>query len=206
MDILKSSLLVVLNPRIIPEVIASIEDTPIKKAWISGYSEEEACKEANLIINNSYYDYYIIHSDDCMVDRNILLDILSFQETFDSEIFSAYCRLAKSSNYVNISRKPLSFTGPAFTWSDYEFYPLSRLKNKKLFVGYYAGFSLTCIRRDFLVKNPLQTVNGYQSDAVWFYKAKRRMYSNTAWYLEHLKEDVNNAFVAPKARRGISWT
>ena len=204
--LLRSSLLVILNPRIIPEVIDSIETTPIQKVWISGYNEEEACKEINLIVNSTLFDYYIIHSDDCIINKSTLLDIVSYQEAFPNDIFSGYCRLAKSSNLINISRKPLTFTGPGFTWDDYEFYALSNLKNKSMFVGYYAGFSLTSLKRDYLLEIPIQTVNGYQSDAAWFYKAKKRVYSNTAWYLEHLKEDVNNAFVAPKAPRGITWT
>jgi len=94
-------ILMILQPRAIPEAIESLNTLDIEKVWFRGYTEMELELVLNDFINETDYDYYWIIADDVVVD-NKPLDVLR-PKLYAGEVVTGYCKLYQTSNYVNLS-------------------------------------------------------------------------------------------------------
>jgi hypothetical protein len=100
-------ILMILQPRAIPEAIESLNTLDIEKVWFRGYTEMELEIVLNDFINDTDYDYYWIIADDVVVD-NKPLEVLR-PKLYEGEVVTGYCKLYQTSNYVNLSLKKLPF-------------------------------------------------------------------------------------------------
>ena len=94
-------ILMVLQPRAIPEAIESLNTLDIEKVWFRGYTEMELETVLNDFIKDTDYDYYWIIADDVVVD-NKPLEVLR-PKLYEGEVVTGYCKLYQTSNYVNLS-------------------------------------------------------------------------------------------------------
>ena len=93
-------ILMILQPRAIPEAIDSLNKLDIEKVWFRGYTEMELETVLNDFIKNTDYDYYWIISDDVVVD-NKPLEVLR-SKLYEGEVVTGYCKLHQASELVNI--------------------------------------------------------------------------------------------------------
>ena len=93
-------ILMILQPRAIPEAIESLNTLDIEKVWFRGYTEMELEIVLNDFINDTDYDYYWIIADDVVVD-NKPLEVLR-PKLYEGEVVTGYCKLNHSSDYVNL--------------------------------------------------------------------------------------------------------
>ena len=94
-------ILMVLQPRAIPEAIESLNTLDIEKVWFRGYTEMELETVLNDFIKDTDYDYYWIIADDVVVD-NKPLEVLR-PKLYEGEVVTGYCKLNQSSDFVNLS-------------------------------------------------------------------------------------------------------
>ena len=100
-----SEVLMILQPRVIPEAIESLNNLNIEKVWFRGYTEKELEVHLNRFIQETDYDVYWIIADDVLVDERplqILRPLLN-----DSDVVTGYCRLYQESDLVNISTRKI---------------------------------------------------------------------------------------------------
>tara|TARA_B100000282_G_C31736757_1_gene493890 strand:+ start:2772 stop:3659 length:888 start_codon:yes stop_codon:yes gene_type:complete len=98
--------LMILNPRAIPEAIESLNTLDIEKVWFRAFDEPSVCEAMNNFVADTDYDYYWIIADDVIVN-NRPLEVLRplIQE---GKVVSGYCRWFEGSEYVNLLHKPIS--------------------------------------------------------------------------------------------------
>ncbi len=94
-------ILMILQPRAIPEAIESLNKLDIEKVWFRGYTEMELETVLNDFIKDTDYDYYWIIADDVIVD-NKPLEVLR-PKLYEGEVVTGYCNLYQGSDYVNLS-------------------------------------------------------------------------------------------------------
>jgi len=97
----ENEILMILQPRAIPEAIESLNKLDIEKVWFRGYTEMELEIVLNEFIKNTDYDYYWIIADDVVVD-NQPLEVLR-PKLYQGEVVTGYCNLYQGSNFVNLS-------------------------------------------------------------------------------------------------------
>jgi hypothetical protein len=93
-------ILMILQPRAIPEAIDSLNKLDIEKVWFRGYTEMELEIVLNDFIKDTDYDYYWIIADDVIVD-NKPLEVLR-PKLYEGEVVTGYCNLYQGSDYVNL--------------------------------------------------------------------------------------------------------
>ena len=94
-------ILMILQPRAIPEAIDSLNKLDIEKVWFRGYTEMELEIVLNDFIKDTDYDYYWIIADDVIVD-NKPLEVLR-PKLYEGEVVSGYCKINQASDFVNLS-------------------------------------------------------------------------------------------------------
>ena len=100
-------ILMVLQPRAIPEAIESLNTLDIEKVWFRGYTEMELETVLNDFIKDTDYDYYWIIADDVVVD-NKPLEVLR-PKLYEGEVVTGYCKLNQSSEFVNLSENIIPY-------------------------------------------------------------------------------------------------
>jgi len=110
MDKNDNEILMILQPRAIPEAIESLNKLDIEKVWFRGYTEMELEIVLNDFINDTDYDYYWIIADDVVVD-NKPLEVLR-PKLYGGEVVTGYCNLYQESDFVNLSLRKLPYLIP----------------------------------------------------------------------------------------------
>ena len=105
-------ILMILQPRAIPEAIDSLNKLDIEKVWFRGYTEMELETVLNDFIKDTDYDYYWIIADDVIVD-NKPLEVLR-PKLYEGEVVTGYCKLNQSSDYVNLCSEKLQLNYNGF--------------------------------------------------------------------------------------------
>ena len=159
-------LLIIMNPRRIPECMSALESLPISKLWIERYTEHQITDLLSGLINECDYDPIGIISDDSLPTAEALRLVL--EHYVDGEVVTAYCNVDQQSSIVNLSTEPLKvqdmatldcYTMP--TREDVEASPTEKVRT------WFAGHTLTFMSRDLWVKYPFVSIgggNGSQSD------------------------------------------
>lgn len=94
-------ILMILQPRAIPEAVESLNKLDIDKVWFRAFTEMELEFVLNDFIKNTDYDYYWIIADDVVVDGKPL-EVLR-PKLYEGEVVSGYCKLNQASDFVNLS-------------------------------------------------------------------------------------------------------
>jgi len=103
-------ILMILQPRAIPEAIESLNKLDIEKVWFRGYTEMELETVLNDFIKDTDYDYYWIIADDVIVD-NKPLEVLR-PKLYEGEVVTGYCNLYQESDFVNLSFSKIPYLIP----------------------------------------------------------------------------------------------
>jgi len=139
-------LLLVLNPRRIPECVDAIKSLPIDKVWLQNYTEHQLCDVIPQVLSQSEHDLIGVVSDDGAPTPQALDAVLSL--TRPGTVITGWCRLDETSDLVNLSTEPLTtsvpcieaYTNPTADWV--YAHPTNEVAT------YFAGHSLTFMWRD----------------------------------------------------------
>lgn len=139
-------LLLVLNPRRIPECVDAISALPIDKVWLQNYTEAELSDRITQVIADTDHDVIGILSDDTTPTTDALETIL--EHYTQDAVVTGYCNLDDESPLVNLSTEPLTTSTPtttAYTFPTREWVetrPTIRVRS------YFAGHCLTFMHRE----------------------------------------------------------
>ena len=159
-------LLIVMNPRRIPECVDAIADLTIDKVWAKNYTERELVGVIAGIVADSDYDPIGIISDDARPDQAALDLVLDAYKP--GAVYTAYCNLSEQDYRVNLSTQPLTIQFEA-TMDCYTFITKDDLEAQPdaLIRSWFAGHCFTFMSRDLWDAFPFGVVdsgNGNQSD------------------------------------------
>lgn len=148
-------LLAVMNPRRIPECIASLEALDVRKVWLSNFTEWQLQEQmAELVGSWLPFSHLILVADDCIVTQQALDAVLAHAP--EHPVVTGYCRLDWSHPLVNITRRPVHGDVPSA--GAYDFYALDEVQAWPEATGPtgFVGFALTCMSREMWREFPFQ--------------------------------------------------
>ena len=134
-------LLIVMNPRRIPECVDAIDALSIDKVWVKNYTERELVDVIADIIANAEHDPIGIISDDARPDQAALDLVVDAYEP--GAVYTGYCNLSEHDYRVNLSTQPLTIQFEA-TMDCYTFITKDELEAEPdhLIRSWFAGLLL----------------------------------------------------------------
>lgn len=187
-----------MQPRVIPEVIATVEQNiTIPRVRFRAFTERQVVHEMNVFVRQTNYSHYIVCSDDALLYRRAFENIIENAPNYDC--YTGWCNMEmygkELSSHSNVCFQPL------ILMDEYkprpEDYPpwepvdkvLSETENFKTSI---ASFAMSCFTRDLLLKYPLMVwENGKSSDhhiSYRFWKAGVEVWSNRNAFVRHLRQ------------------
>jgi hypothetical protein len=100
--------LMILQPRAIPEAIESLNSLDIEKVWFRGMSEATVCNAMNNFVQNTDYDFYWIIADDVVVDDEPLQCLRPL--LYEGNVVTGYCKMSMASKEVNLLKAPMNYS------------------------------------------------------------------------------------------------
>ena len=153
-------LLAVMNPRRIPECIASLEALDVRKAWLSNYTEWELQEVIHALVLDRQvpFTHLLLVADDCIVTQQALDAVLELAQ--EHPVATGYCRLDWSHPLVNITKRPLHGHKPVV--GAYDFYTLEEVQEwtEPVVPTGFVGFALTCMSRSMWSEFPFGAFGG----------------------------------------------
>lgn len=203
-------ILMVMQPRMIPEVMNSLKNINIEKVFFRGFNEEAVCREINDFVKQTDYTHYIIAADDIVFDQQACNNVLNESEKLynkgETKIVTGWCNMyikqdGSLSDLCNICEKPLTLKNTSYPlMEDYVFSNTEDvfLKNEN-FETFLTSFAFSCIPKQILEKFEMRTYFcpsglGCSSD----HNLSFRMYSeggisavtNKNMFFRHLKRSL----------------
>lgn len=191
-------LLAVMNPRRIPECMASLEALPIRRAWLQRYTEWELQGVMASIVNDEaiHFTHLGLVSDDVIVSPDALGAVLDLARVED--VATGYCRLDQTHPLVNMTKRPVTADAPAV--EAYHFYSYDEVQAQaRTFRTGFVGFAVTFMPREMWRRFPFEVYGNpdksYASDYSLSYRlnaAGVKMYAARGGYCEHVKRVWNS--------------
>jgi len=147
--------LLIMNPRRIDRVIDSIKPINIKKVWFTGFNSLQISGVLNDYVKNTNYDYYIVTSDDLVLNQTAFTNVLDKMSKFD--VFTGYCNLYVDSEYVSLAKSPVTLKQQDYPRADdYDLLKLDEVVNYKnqIIETFLVSYSITTIKRDLWLEFP----------------------------------------------------
>lgn len=157
-------LLMIMNPRKIPQCMSALEALDVDKVWLKNWSERELVSVIAEVIESTDHDVIGLVSDDTIPPNSSLQLILDAFEP--SAVYTGYCNTDEDRQEVNLSRKPLIVQSSA-TADCYDFPTRGEVdEHEVLYKSFFTGFAMTFMSRDMWLKYPFDCIGdpGYQSD------------------------------------------
>jgi GT2 family glycosyltransferase len=157
-------LLMVMNPRTIPQCMEALEALQVDKVWLKNWTERELVTVIADVVANTDHDVIGLISDDTTPLQECLDLVL--QEFTPDAVFTGYCNMDDTTDDVNLSSEPL-VVKPRATYDCYTFPKKSDVDNHSgLYRSWFTGFAMTFMSRDMWLKYPFDCIDtpGYQSD------------------------------------------
>jgi hypothetical protein len=211
-----ANLLMVLNPRRIPECVAAIDALPIDKVWLERYTEAELVHVIPQVIAECDHDMVGAISDDGQPTPDALRAVLDLARP--GRVATGWSTLDDTSELVNLSTRPLLsdvpspgvYTMPTRAWVEAHDTPEVPT--------YFAGFSLTFMERALWERFPFQIYGdppGCCSDFMLSWRLQQAgipiVAARDAWH-RHVKTTWNTTDHAPgrglligKETSGVRW-
>ncbi|MHC4698485.1 MAG: hypothetical protein ACYTFA_17265 [Planctomycetota bacterium] len=163
------NVLMVLQPRAIPDAIRSIAALPIDKVWFRAYKENALSELIDWFIQHTAYDHYLMIADDVIVHESALTAVTRALVEDGLPAVTGWCRVDASVPWANVTKAPLTMKNGRFGEpADYSFYTCEEVRRfPALYLPtWFTGWALTGFTRDLWLRFPFRVnpATGQQSD------------------------------------------
>lgn len=205
-------LLVVLNPRRIPDCIRSISSLQIDRLWMQGFTRTQVQYELPpaLELDLVEYDPIVFLADDTAPEQSALDAVLDLYAEVNRDravrgespaVVTGFCNLDLESALVNITRRPFTNTRKS-TVESYDFFSRRELEEAEEPVRtWFGGMCLTAIPRSVYDRFPYRGLPGRPSDfdlCCRLQTAGIPIYAPPGGFVLHVKERWNMPDQAPE--------
>jgi len=140
--VVSDALLVVLNPRRLPECMLSLEQIDAPKVWVRNYTELELECVIPEIIQETKFDYYVVISDDVIASTDAFKAVVSCLED-GYTVATGWCNLDPKSEFVSLTKTPPQMpygTEQTYDWMTYDEVFAS---DNEIFVTFHPSMAMT---------------------------------------------------------------
>ena len=202
------TLLIVTNPRDIPDAMRAFRALSCDVAFVRGYTQAQAVAPMRELMNSARadYDVFMVCADDCVVTQGAVDSVVALLEA-GHPTATGWCRLDRSHECVNLTTKPLRGDAPTvdgYTWWKYD---EVMGWTDEVVPTHFMGMGLTAMPVEMWLAFPYDVFTddgrGYSSD---FHLSSRLrdagvpMVAARSGYIDHLKERWMKADTAPHMR------
>lgn len=192
-------LLLIMNPRRIPECLDAIRALKIDKVWLTAMWERELeAPIAKLVEERDDYTHFVIISDDTIPTQDALDLVLAAAEQTD--VAAGYCNLDAIRPYVSLCASPfdpaLGSVHEAYDWITREDVEGSGPIGSLMEV-FHQGFAFTCMPRAMWQRFPFKVFGehprGFASDYVLSLRLQQAdvpIHAVRGAFMPHLKPDI----------------
>jgi hypothetical protein len=162
--LMNNTLLIILNPRAIPECIDALRDLRgVNKAWCSYYTELELEHVIPRIIESTYYERYMILSDDTIPTQHALDTVLGLHDAHPDAVACGWVNLDSISGLATYNPAPLKASAPVV--DAYSFTTLDEARSMPHGARtWFHGFVLSTMSRELALRYPFGSYHGCASD------------------------------------------
>lgn len=158
------TLLLIMNPRAIPECIDALRELRIDKAWMSYYTEAELERVVPHIVASTNYDRFVFISDDATPTQAALDRVLSIHDEHPDAVACGWVNLDSISDRSTYNPQPLDLD----QIGTMDAYNLASIQEARTMSGiqrtYFHGMCLATMNRQLLERYPFATYSGHASD------------------------------------------
>lgn len=150
------ALLLVLNPRRIPECLASLEALEIDVCWLSRYSEWQLQTVFNEVVEATSYRWYLVVSDDGVVSQEAI-DLVLAALAQGHPVVTGYSNVdERTPEVLNLTKGPVVGDLPRSAESYGEHWLRSEVEAwpEPVLPTGFAGMSLTGMSRELWLRYP----------------------------------------------------
>ena len=140
---ISNTLLLIMNPRALPECLISLERLDVPKMWLRNYTEAQLVDVIGNAVEAQLYDRYVIIGDDCIVSNDALQAVLQLHDE-GHPVVTGYCNLDATDPRVSLTKTPFKTSTSAPQESDYNWYSLDEIYNLPPSAVIPTGFSGMC--------------------------------------------------------------
>jgi GT2 family glycosyltransferase len=183
-------LLMVMNPRTIPQCMEAINALDISKVFLKNWSERQLVDVIADVVESADFDTIGLLSDDTIPPQSSLDLVLDAFEP--SAVYTGYCNMDELDGNVNLSSAPLVIQDQAGA-DCYTFPTRDEAENHDgLYRSWFTGFAMTFMSKEMWLRFPFDCVGdpGYQSDyrlSVRLQQADVPVWAVPGAFMEHLR-------------------
>lgn len=173
-----TDLLVVLNPRKIPECMAAIKGLDIDLVYLRNMTEAQiAINWGAYIERYSKYNRWILVGDDCIPRQHALDAVLAIHDA-GHPVVTGWSNLSAEDWRSNLTKSPLIGDHP--TTGAYDLYTCEEVFGWRdpIVPTSLTGFTLACATREFWAAYPFAVYGGHPGYGSDFHFSKRLEYDN----------------------------
>lgn len=215
------ALLVVMNPREIPECMAAISSLEIDKVWFEYMTEAMIVQCMPDVVREAKIDEYthiVLLSDDTVPTQEALNLVLECNANYPNlhqpiELCATgYCNLDSKLPFVNLTKRPFRNLEQSMA-KDFDFYTREEVEggvgaNGATLRSWFAGACLTCMPTSLWERYPFQVLGGpghpgYSSDWCLSTRLQRDgvpIVAPKGAFIRHVKEEWNQRDKSPEKR------
>jgi hypothetical protein len=188
-------LLLILNPRRIPECVDAIAALPIDKVWLERYTEHELSDVIPQVVADCDHDLIGILSDDTAPTGDALEAVLSLAAP--GRVVTGWCNLDDESDLVNLSSNPLTTNIPSVSAYTFPTRAWVQEHETREVPTYFAGHCLTFMWREHWAIFPWECHGGnpgYASDLMLSWRLQEAgvpIIAARDGYVRHVKARFN---------------
>jgi hypothetical protein len=203
------ALVMVTNPRTIPECIQSFKDLTTDVGWVSGFTQSGVMAPMAQLIEDTDYDVYLSCADDCIVSQEAVDAVVALLDA-GHPVATGWCRLDRTHEYVNLTTEPIRGDRPtvnAYSWWRYD--DVMAWPDEEV-PTHFMGMSLTAMPRELWQRYPYRVFGhdgpGYSSDFNLSMRLRNDgvpMIAAKSGFVDHVKETWNHGDKDPAKRLRI---
>lgn len=145
-------LLIIFNPRAIPDCMDAFAALDVPRAYLTGYTERGLIEPFARVVAETDYSHYLTIADDGVVRQSALDAVLALLASHP--VATGWSNLDATEARVNLTRSPLTMPAPhpnaydMYHWQEVMGYP------SPVVPTYFAGMCLTGMSRDMWLRYP----------------------------------------------------
>lgn len=200
-------LVMVMNPRAIPDCVASFRALQTDVAWMTGYTAAEVYGVTADVVHSTRYDHYLLVPDDCVVSQAAVNAVVALLDD-GHPAATGWCRLAVGDERANLTTTPIRGDRPSVSGYDWWLADDVAAHPDEVVPTGFMGMALTGMDRGMWLRYPHDGYrssrgNSFSSD---FHLSRRLrdagipMVAARSGYIDHRKEIWNRRDRSPENR------
>ena len=183
-------LLMIMNPRTIPQCMTALEALQIDKVWLKNWTERQLVDVIAEVVASTDHDVIGLVSDDTIPTQHALDSVLQVFEP--SAVYTGFCNMEENTPEVNLSASPLLVKDVA-SIDCYDFPTRAEVEQSGgLYRSWFTGFAFTFMSKDMWQRFPFDCIGdpGYQSDyrlSVRLQEADVPIWASPDGFIKHLR-------------------